>query len=74
MLQTVLTSGNRLQPFKIKFKICKIVSEINLATGNRLHPLVIDYQRENIIFLKSQKAFVKYPLAKPVQHQLRNSF
>jgi len=60
LLQTVLTSGNRLhtlcnrlQALKIKFEIFKTVSEINSATGNRLHPLLIDYQRENIIFLKS---------------------
>jgi len=65
---------NRLQALNFKFKIRKFFSKMNLATSNRLHPLVIDYQRENTIYLKSQKAFVKYPLAKPVHHQLRNAF
>ena len=65
---------NRLHALNFKFKICKFVSEMNLATGNRLHPLIIDYQRENTIYLKSQEAFLKYLLTKPVHHQLRNAF
>ena len=48
--KTFKTSGNRLQvlcnqlqALNFKFKICKFVSEMNLATGNRLHPLIINY-------------------------------
>jgi len=47
---------------------------MNLVIGNQLRPLVIDYQRENTIYLKSQNALVRYPLAKPMHHQLRNAF
>ena len=31
-------------------------------------------EKTTLVHLKSQKTFVKYPLAKPVHHQLRNAF
>ena len=56
-------SGNRLHILKFKFKLfLKAVKTIH-ASGNRLQPRVIDYQREKYIFFKMKyllKNFVKY--------------
>ena len=54
-LKRLLTAGNRLQDLcnrldsvKFEFKFLMVVVN-HLATGNRLHPLVIDYQRVNLL-------------------------